>query len=138
MAYLIEMFHGSILNYSRYDKELCTLHQAMKRWRVYLHGKGVVVHSKQKPLQFLTLQSKLHQARYMKWISYLQPFNVVTKYKKRVTNKLVDMLSMLPTMATSSLWVAMQILSVTPSNFVKGYVTDPQLRNIYKKLLQQK
>ncbi|CAL8120214.1 unnamed protein product [Prunus armeniaca] len=93
VAYHSEMFSGPVLNYPTYDKELYAMHQAVKHWRAYLLGKEVVVHSDHKPLQFLTTQSKLQQARHMKWMSYLQQFSIVIKYKKGATNKLADMLS---------------------------------------------
>ncbi|VVA37284.1 PREDICTED: Retrovirus-related Pol poly from transposon, partial [Prunus dulcis] len=97
VAYHSEMFSGPVLNYPTYDKELYAMHQAVKHWRAYLLGKEVVVHSDHKPLQFLTTQSKLQQARHMKWMSYLQQFSIVIKYRKGATNKLADMLSRPPT-----------------------------------------
>lgn len=72
--------------------------------RVYLLGKEVVVHSDHKPLQYLHAHTKLQQARHMKWMSYLLPFSIIKKYKKGLTNKLVDVLSRPP---VSALLVAM-------------------------------
>nr|CAD1834935.1 unnamed protein product [Ananas comosus var. bracteatus] len=87
------MFQGAQKNYPTYDKELLALHQAVKYWRVYLLGKETVVHTDHRPLQYLQTQSKLQQVRRMKWMTYLQQFNLVIKYKKGAHNKLVDMLS---------------------------------------------
>ena len=50
----------------------------------------------QKPLEYLHAQTKLQQARHMKWVSYLMTFNIIIKYKKGATNKLADMLSRPP------------------------------------------
>lgn len=60
-------------------------------------------------------------------MSYLQPFNVVMKYKEGVTNKLADMLSRPPNSAASSLLVAMHIQLITPLGYAKGYTTYPNL-----------
>ncbi|TXG50795.1 hypothetical protein EZV62_023319 [Acer yangbiense] len=138
VAYHSEIFDGPVLNYPTYDKELYALHQAVKHWRVYLLGKEVVVHSDHKPLQFLTTQSKLQQARHMKWMSYLQQFNIVIKYKKGVTNKLADMLSRPPTPVSSTLLVAMQIQPMVPSEYATRYDTDPDFVTNYQRLLQGK
>ncbi|CAL2259851.1 unnamed protein product [Prunus armeniaca] len=133
-----EMFSGSVLNYPTYDKELYAMHQAVKHWRAYLLGKEVVVHSDHKPLQFLTTQSKLQQARHMKWMSYLQQFSIVIKYKKGATNKLADMLSRPPTPVSSALLVAMKIQPIVPSEYAKGYDTDADFNSAYAKLEQGK
>ncbi|XP_016648322.1 PREDICTED: uncharacterized protein LOC107880736 [Prunus mume] len=124
VTYHFEMFSGPVLNYPTYDKELYVMHQAVKHWRAYLLGKEVVVHSDHKPLLFLTTQSKLQQARHMKWMSFLQQFNIVIKYKKGTTNKLADMLFRPPTPVSSVLLVTMQIQLIVPSEYAKGYDTD--------------
>ncbi|GJZ16401.1 putative reverse transcriptase domain-containing protein [Tanacetum coccineum] len=81
VAYHSEMFQGAQKNYPSYDKELLALHQAVKHWRCYLLGKETVVHTDHQPLQYLQSQDKLQQARHMKWMTYLQQFNIVIKYK---------------------------------------------------------
>nr|GEW18939.1 hypothetical protein [Tanacetum cinerariifolium] len=43
-----------------------------------------------------TKQAKLQQACHMKWMTYLQKFNLVIKYRKESQNKPADMLSHLP------------------------------------------
>lgn len=45
----------------------------------------------------------------MKWMSYLQQFNIVIKYKRGATNNLADILSRPPTPTKSTLLMAMQI-----------------------------
>lgn len=38
-------FHGEVLNYLTYDKKLCALVQAVKKWKHYLMGKEIVIHT---------------------------------------------------------------------------------------------
>ncbi|CAL8152321.1 unnamed protein product [Prunus armeniaca] len=138
VAYYSEMFSGPILNYTTNDKELYAMHQAVKHWRAYLLGKEIVVHSDHKPLQFLTTQSKLQKARHLKWMSYLQQFNIVIKYKKGATNKLADMLSRPPILVSSALLVAMQIQPIIPSKYAKWYDTYVDFNSAYVELQQGK
>ena len=81
-------------------------------------GKEVVVHSDHKPLEYLHAQTKLQQARHMKWMSYLMTFNIIIKYKKGTTNKLADMLSRPPVRA---LLVAMRIQPLVSSEYALWY-----------------
>nr|GEU86451.1 retrovirus-related Pol polyprotein from transposon 17.6 [Tanacetum cinerariifolium] len=85
IAYHSEMFQGTQKNYPTYDKELFALHQAVKHWHCYLPGKENVVHTDHQPLQYLKTQAKLQQARHMKWMTYLQHFNLVIKYIPQAT-----------------------------------------------------
>lgn len=48
-----KMFHGGVLNYPTYDRELCALVQAIKKWKHYLMGKETIIHTYQQPLQYL-------------------------------------------------------------------------------------
>nr|CAD1837549.1 unnamed protein product [Ananas comosus var. bracteatus] len=50
IAYYSEIFQGAQKNYPTYDKELLSLHQAVKYWRVNLLGKEIVVHTDHRPL----------------------------------------------------------------------------------------
>lgn len=132
------MFSEPVLNYPIYDKELCVLHQAVKHWRAYSLGKEVVVHSDHKPLQLFTTQSKLQQARHMKWMSYLQQFNIVIKYKKGGTNKFADMLSRPLTPICYALLVAMQIQPIVPSEYTKRYDIYTYCSSTHDKLQKER
>ncbi|XP_031486836.2 uncharacterized protein LOC116255191 [Nymphaea colorata] len=131
VAYYSELFQGAQLNYSAYDKELLALHQAIKHWRCYLLGKETVVHTDHRPLQYLQSQSKLQQARHMKWMSYLQQFNIVIKYKQGSQNKLADMLSR-PPQASVCLTGFMQIQPSQHDDYVHLYMHDPDFCEHYK------
>jgi hypothetical protein len=53
ICYHFEMFHGGVLNYLIYDKELYALVQAIKKWKNYLMGKETIIHTNHQPLQYL-------------------------------------------------------------------------------------
>jgi hypothetical protein len=44
MCYHSKMFHGGVLNYPTYDKEIYALVQVVKKWKKYLMGKGTIIH----------------------------------------------------------------------------------------------
>jgi hypothetical protein len=130
IAYHSEMFQGPQQNYPTYDKELYALHQAVKHWRHYLLGKETVLHTDHRPLQYLQTQSKLQQARHMKWMAYLQQFNLVIKYKKGITNKLADWLSRPPTSVTSVVCgVVMQVLPLAHEEYKELYSEDGDFKS---------
>ena len=86
-------FSGAILNYPTYDKEMCALVQAIKKWKHYLIRKETIIYIDHQPLKYLQTQSKLQQNRHYRWLSFLQQFHLVIKYKKRTQNKVVGILS---------------------------------------------
>jgi hypothetical protein len=45
VAYFREKLHGSVLNYSTYDKDLYALVRSLEMWRHYLWSKEFVIHS---------------------------------------------------------------------------------------------
>ena len=59
--YHIEMFHGGVLNYPTYEKELNALVLVVKKWKHYLMGKNTIIHIDQHVLQYLQAQSKVQQ-----------------------------------------------------------------------------
>jgi hypothetical protein len=52
-CYYYEIFHGEVLNYPTYDKELYALVQAIKKWKHYLMGKKIIIHTNHQPLECL-------------------------------------------------------------------------------------
>jgi hypothetical protein len=107
------MFHGGVLNYPAYDKELYTLVQVVRKWKHYLMGKETIIHIDHQPLQYLQAQSKLQQTRYYKWMGFLQWFHLVIKYKKGITNNLADLLSRPPTSNITDLGTIMHMYPFT-------------------------
>jgi hypothetical protein len=66
-------------------------------------GKETIMYTDHQLLQYLQAQSKLQQTKYYKWTGFLQQFHLVVKYKKGITNNLVDMLSGPPTSKIAAL-----------------------------------
>ena len=56
-------------------------------------GKETIIHTDHQPLQYLQSQSKLQQARHLRWMGFLQQFHLVINYKKGIFNKVADVLS---------------------------------------------
>ena len=83
ICYHYANFSGLILNYPTYDKEMYALVQVVKKWKYYLMGKETIIHIDHQPLKYLQTQSKLQQTRRYRWVSFLQKFHLVIKYKKR-------------------------------------------------------
>jgi hypothetical protein len=137
VAYHSEMFQGAAKNYPTYDKELLALHQAVKHWRVYLLGKETVVHTDHQPLQYLQSQARLQQARHMKWMTYLQQFHLVIKYKKGSHNKLAYMLSRPPVTAIC-LSVFMQVHPALHEEYVDWYKEDPDFQSTWEEVLSSR
>jgi hypothetical protein len=53
VCYNYELFHGEILNYPTYDKELYALIQAFKNSKHYMMVKETIIHTYHQPLQYL-------------------------------------------------------------------------------------
>jgi hypothetical protein len=75
-----ELFHGVVLDYPTYDKELFVILQVVKKWKNYLLGKYTTIHTDHQPLQYLQRQSKMQ--RHYKWLEFLQQFRLLIRYKK--------------------------------------------------------
>jgi hypothetical protein len=64
VCYHYELFHGAVLNYPTYDKELYTLVQVVKKWKHYLMGKETIIHTNHQPLKYFHAQSKLLKTKH--------------------------------------------------------------------------
>jgi len=53
VCYNFEIFHGGVLNYLMHDKELYALVQDVKKYKYYLMGKEIIIHTDHQPLQYL-------------------------------------------------------------------------------------
>jgi hypothetical protein len=69
----------------------------------------------------------------MKWMAYLQQFNLVIKYKKGITNKLADWLSRPPTSVTSVVCgVVMQVLPLAHEEYKELYSEDGDFKSVVR------
>jgi hypothetical protein len=53
ICYHYEMFHGGVLNYPSYNKELYNMDQVVRKWKHYLMDKETIIHIVHQPLQYL-------------------------------------------------------------------------------------
>nr|XP_027101014.1 uncharacterized protein LOC113720306 [Coffea arabica] len=91
-AFFSEKLGGATLNYPTYDKELYALVRALETWQHYLRPREFVIHTDHKFLKFLKGQPKLNE-RHTKWVSFIDTFSYVIKYKIGKMNVVADALS---------------------------------------------
>jgi hypothetical protein len=120
-------FNQDVVNYPTYDKELYALVQSVKKWKHYLLGKETIIHTDHQPLQYLQAQTKLQQSRHYRWMGFLQQFHLVIKYKKGTSNKVADMLSRPPIVAS----IILKNASLSHDSYVEQYAIDEYFKEVY-------
>ncbi|XP_071933765.1 uncharacterized protein [Coffea arabica] len=91
-AFFSEKLGGAALNCPTYDKELYALVRALETWQHYLRPREFVIHTDHESLKYLKGQPKLSK-RHAKWVSFIDTFSYVIKYKTGKTNVVADALS---------------------------------------------
>jgi hypothetical protein len=137
VCYHSKLFHGAILDYPMYDKDLFAIVQVVKKWKHYLLGKETIIHMDHQPLQYLQSQSKMQQVRHYKWLGFLQQFHLLIKYKKGAMNKLANMLSWPPLKKIAIVGVIMQLEPFTHDLLSEDYEGDEYFRGVYKQLKER-
>jgi hypothetical protein len=130
ICYHSKTFNQVVFNYPTYDKELYALVQSVKKWKHYLLGKEIIIHTDHQPLQYLQEQTKLQQSRHYRWMGFLQQFHLVIKYKKGTSSEVADMLSR-PPIATS---IILKNTSLSHDSYVEQYAIDEYFKEVYEKL----
>jgi hypothetical protein len=92
VAYFSEKFHGPVLNYSTYDKELYALVHSLETWHHYLWPKEFIIHFDHELLKYLQSQNNLDR-RHAKWVEFIESFPYIIKHKKGKDNMIADALS---------------------------------------------
>ncbi|XP_071905706.1 uncharacterized protein [Coffea arabica] len=100
VAYFSEKLNGAVLNYSTYDKELMALVRALQTWQHYLRPREFVLHTDHESLKHIKSQDKLSK-RHARWITFIDSFTFVIKYKTGKTNVVADALSRRHTLITT-------------------------------------
>ncbi|XP_071928097.1 uncharacterized protein [Coffea arabica] len=100
VAYFSEKLNGAALNYSTYDKELMALVRALQTWQHYLRPREFVLHTDHESLKHIKSQDKLSK-RHARWITFIDSFTFVIKYKTGKTNVVADALSRRHTLITT-------------------------------------
>jgi hypothetical protein len=92
IAYASKTLSGPQLNYVTTEKELLAIVFAINKFRSYLIGAKVIVHTDHAALKYL-LTKKDAKPRFIRWILLLQKFDLKIKDKKGVENSIADHLS---------------------------------------------
>nr|XP_027098877.1 uncharacterized protein LOC113718156 [Coffea arabica] len=92
IAYFSEKLNGAALNYSTYDKELYALIRALQVWQHYLKPKEFMIHTDHESLKYLKAQHTLSK-KHARWITFVESFPYVIKYKAGKSNVVADALS---------------------------------------------
>ena len=72
ICYHYKTFTNAVINYPTYDKELYALVQIIKKWKHYLMGKEMIIHTNHQPLKYLQPQNKLTTTiRHFEWMGLL-------------------------------------------------------------------
>jgi hypothetical protein len=131
VAYNCETLSDVVCKYPTYDKEMYSIVQVFCQWRHYILGKETVIHTNQKPLQFMQTQGKLQNDHHQKWSTYLQHFHLNNKYKTGSTNQVVDFLSR-PSIVT--LTTVLDSCIHETFGWPHLYETDPDFSTTYQML----
>ena len=129
-----ETFTSAVVNYPTYDKELYALVQSVKKWKHYLMGKEIVIHTNHQSLQYLHSQTNLRQSRHYIWMGFLQQFHLVIRYKNDIHNKVANMLSR-PIINSSTI---LKHNSVLHESYIEQYAQDMDFKDVYETLSQGK
>ena len=81
--------------------------QDLKQWRHHILGRETVILTNHKPLEFAPTQMHLKITQKLKWINYLQQFQLVIKYQKGKANAASNCLSR-PPITLMSIVMSMQ------------------------------
>ena len=95
-----------------------------------LLGKETIIHTDHQPLQYLQSQTKLQQSRHYRWMGFLQQFHLVIKYKKGTHNKIEDILSTPPIVAS----IILKNTSLAHDSYIEQYTYDEDFKDVYEKL----
>jgi hypothetical protein len=82
------------------------------------------------PLHYLQAQAKLQQYQHYIWMGFLQQFHLVIKYKKGTSNKVTNMLSRPPIVAS----IILKDTSLSHDIYVEQYANDEDFKEVYVKL----
>ena len=92
IAFFSEKLNDAKRRYSTYDKEFYAIVQSLHFWTFYLLPTEFVLFSDHQALRYLNSQNKLN-ARYAKWVEFLNEYSFVINHRSGIENKVADALS---------------------------------------------
>lgn len=92
IAYISRSLKDGERNYPIYELELKAIHYALNKFRPYLEGSKTIVQTDHASLKYLMQQKNLSR-KVVRWVKYLQRFNIKIAYKKGKDNIVADGLS---------------------------------------------
>lgn len=94
MYYASKTMNDAQVNYTVTEKELLAIVFAMEKYRSYLMGAKVIIHTDHAVLRYL-MTKKDSKARLMRWVLLLQEFDLENVDRKGSDNQVADHLSLL-------------------------------------------
>ena len=90
--YASKTFNEAQENYSTTEKEMLAIVFACEKFRSYILGSHVIIHTDHAAIKYL-MANKEAKPRLIRWVLLLQEFNLEIKDKKGCDNVIVDHLS---------------------------------------------
>ena len=91
IEYFSEKLSEARQKWSTYEQELYSLVRALKGWEHYLLGQEFILFFDHLSLKYLQTQKNISRM-HARWLSFIQRFNFVIKYRAGSTNVVADAL----------------------------------------------
>ena len=149
VSFVSRTLNSAEQNYAAHDLELLGIHDTLRMWRCYLHGRKFKVHTDHHPLRYLDTQEFL-SPRQVRWLEKLAQFDFEIVPIKGKSNQVADGLSRRKKPQKEDSEYGRQLLDklikkttiisalsvLTPgsnltSQLINGYQNDPEFKDVY-------